>query len=206
MSLRLALEDENADLVFSVGYVPCQPHFHSSRAVERASARAARQCRRQVPRERQRRLRLRRNRSFERHDLWRNRAKYSMPETIAIATTSQSADAARHEKASCRGRQDQKRDGDDLREHLGLSPARGGDHDPLARGDRAQARHRELPSDDDHDHPGRREAELDERDQRRRDQRACRRWDRAGFPESSPDPAGGRASRRRSRWRWRSGR
>ena len=44
MSLRLALENENAESVFSIGCVPRRPHFHSRRAIEAASGRVARRC------------------------------------------------------------------------------------------------------------------------------------------------------------------
>src|SRR6266540_2050278 len=48
MSLRLALENENAESVFSIGCVPRRPHFHSRRAIEAAPGRVARRCARRA--------------------------------------------------------------------------------------------------------------------------------------------------------------
>ena len=128
------------------------------------------------------------------------------PDSSATATTSQSAYLpGRLEHRVALG-EDEQRHRRDLREHLRLAPSRRGDDDPAPRGDRPQARHRELAPDDDDHHPRRREAELHERDERRRDQQLV--GDRI---EQRPERrdlarAAARASRRGSRSRPPSGR
>ena len=103
---------------------------------------------------------------------------------------------------SWRSAQDQQRDAADLRRHLRLAPARGRDHDALARGDRPQARHRELAPDDHDDHPRRREPQLDEGDERRRDQELVRdrveqRAERRDLAPAPREPAVQKVRRRR---------
>ena len=65
---------------------------------------------------------------------------------------------------------DQERDGHDLQRGLAL-PQKGCAHDDaLAGREAAKRRDQELPGEDHHDHPSRRHVELDQRDERGRDE------------------------------------